>query len=176
MVSVIIPIRPVNDQTWELTSQCVQSLVGYDELILQFDLQGEGFAKTVNKGVARAKGEWIAIVNNDTKMLNGSIKDMCKFQSVVRPKLVGGELAKFAFVVMPHKIWEAIGGLSEDYELGFYEDDEFLRKVQDKNFYMIESPLTVWHYGGATIQHFSTPEQVAHNKSVYESKFNTDHE
>ena len=86
MISVIIPvyIRESNrKKIIPLLEECIQSLRGYDELILQFDEKGEGFAKTINKGVERASGDWIALVNDDTRMLNGSIKEMCKFRKIL---------------------------------------------------------------------------------------------
>lgn len=176
MISVIIPVRLINNQVANFTTDCIQSLKGYDELIVQFDMKGEGFAKTVNNGVARSKGDWIAIVNNDTRMLNGSIKDMCRYDCLVRPVLIEGAFAKFAFAVMPRKIWDVVGGLSEDYGIGFYEDNEFLKRAADAGFHIEDSPLSVWHFGGATIQHFNSPELMIKNREIYESKFGTNNE
>jgi transitional endoplasmic reticulum ATPase len=72
-----------------------------------------GFAHTVNHGVSVAKGNYLALVNNDTRMLIGSLKDYCKYNTLVRPTLVGGDLAKFSFVVMPRKVWDDVGGLNK---------------------------------------------------------------
>ena len=172
MISVIIPIYLIEsnkDKITPLLQECVQSLKGYDELILQFDNNGEGFAKTVNKGVRRAKGEWIVIVNDDTRMLNGSIDEMCKYKRIVRPKLVGGELAKFAFVVMQKDVWEDVGDLDEDFEVGFYEDDDWIDRATDKGYIFLDSDIQVFHYGGATIQDIDGDfEEI--NKKLYEDK------
>ena len=169
-ISVIIPIRLINNQVAELTTDCVKSLRGYDELILQFDMEGEGFAKTVNKGVKKSTGDWIAIVNNDTKMLNGSIREMCKTDCLVRPKLVEGTLAKFAFVVMSRRLWEDVGGLSEAYGIGFWEDNEFLDKVVAKGYRLEDSEFSVWHFGGGTISHFNPGKLMTDNEKIYEQR------
>lgn len=173
-ISVVIPIL-LNDKNKEkimpLLSDCVQSLKGHDEIILQFDINGEGFAKTVNKGLKKAKGDYIAIVNDDIKMLQGSIKDMCHKNSLVRPKLIGGDLAKFAFVVIDKDILQTVGYLDEDFKVGFYEDDDYLDRCTELGVRLIDSPLQVWHYGGATMQDMKGDFEK-YNKQLYENKRN----
>lgn len=177
MISVIIPIylREENrKKIVPLLEQAIQSLKGYDELILQFDEEGEGFAKTVNKGVRRSSGDYIAIVNDDIKMLNGSIKDMCRYNKIVRPKLIGGDLAKFAFVVMPRAIWDDVGELDEEFEVGFYEDDNWIDRAENMGYVFIDDITQVWHYGGATIQDIEGDFEKK-NKELYENKRNRLH-
>ena len=169
MVSVIIPIYINSEEITDLLSDCVKSLVGYDELILQFDKTGEGFSKTVNKGVARSKGDYIALVNDDTRMLNGSLKDYCKPNTIVRPKLIGG-YGKFAFVVMPRVVWNLVGGLDEDFKIGFYEDKLFLDKARNKGVNIEYIENEVWHKGSATIGKMNPKELMKINKKIYESK------
>lgn len=172
MISVVIPVY-INEKNRKkivpLLEQAVQSLRGYDELILQFDENGDGFAKTVNKGVERSSGDFIAIVNDDIKMLNGSIRDMCRFNKIVRPKLIGGDLAKFAFVVMPRNIWEDVGKLDEDFEVGLYEDDDWIDRAKNKGYEFFDDITQVWHYGGATIQDIEGNFEI-NNKKIYEEK------
>lgn len=174
-VSVVIPIyipeeRADRVQILNFTQDCIQSLNGYDELILQFDLNRDGFARTVNEGIKRATGDYIAIVNNDTKMLNGSIRDMCKFFSVVRPKLIEGDMAKFAFAVVDRRVFDVIGLFDEDFHIGFYEDDDFLDRCQRANVRLLDNPSQVWHYGGATISQMNPDYLMDINKHIYETK------
>lgn len=169
-ISVVIPVYFNSDEIYTLLEECVASLRGYDELILQIDRTGEGFAKTVNKGIKRATGDFIAIVNDDTRLLNGTVREMCRTNAVVRPKLVGGELAKFAFAVIDRKVFEKVGVFDEDFEIGFYEDDDFLDRCVLEGVDLVESPFMVWHYGGATISKRMTPEIEAKNKELYENK------
>jgi len=172
MVSVIIPVY-ITDKNKEkitpLLTECVQSLKGYDELILQFDVKGEGFAKTLNKGVRKAKGDFIALVNDDTKMLNGNLTDMCHKGKVVRPILIGGDLAKFSFVVMSKDVWEDVGEMDENFEVGFYEDDDWIDRAKNKGYEFIKKNISVFHYGGATIQDIKGDFEIK-NKKYYESK------
>lgn len=170
MVSVIIPIYINSPEILDLLSECVASLVGCDELILQFDKTGEGFSKTVNKGVARSHGDYIAIMNDDARMLEGSLKDYCKPNTVCRPTLIGAP-GKFALVVMPRAVWDLVGGLDEDFHIGFYEDKLFLDIARDKGVCLQTLDLHVWHKGSATISKMgNVKELMAINKKIYESK------
>lgn len=171
MISVVIPVylREENKaKIIPLLTECIASIRGCDELILQFDELGEGFAKTVNKGILRATGDFIAIVNDDTKMLHGSLKEMCHKGCLTRPKLIGGDLAKFSFVVMDREVINKVGLMNEDFKVGFYEDDEFLDRCIDKQIPFVNSPLQVWHYGGATIEDIKGTFRED-NKKLYEN-------
>lgn len=168
MVSVIIPHYNLSNDLLDLLSNCVASLVGYDELILQFHT-GDSFSKAVNKGVARSKGDYIAIVSNDILMLEGSLKDYCKPNTIVRPTLTG-QYAKFPFVVMPRNVWDLVGGLDEDFKVGFYEDKLFLDIARSKGVILEYSPLKIWHKGSATIGQLNPKELMKINKEIYQDK------
>lgn len=172
MISVVIPIYLTDKNKHKicpLLEECVKSLRGADEIILQFDLEGEGFAKTLNKGVDKAKGDWIALVNDDTKMLNGNLKDLCHKGKITRPKLIGGDLAKFSFVVMEKSIWEDVGNMDEKFEVGFYEDDDWIDRAKAKGYEFIDSFVQVFHYGGATIEDIDGDFKEK-NRKYYENK------
>ena len=172
MISVVIPVyitEKNRERIVPLLSECVASLRGCDELILQFDEKGEGFAKTSNKGILRASGDYIALVNDDTKMLNGNLKEMCFKDKIVRPKLIGGDLAKFSFVVMSKEIWKDVGLFDENFEVGFYEDDDWIDRAKAKGYEFIDSPYQVYHYGGATMQDMEGDFENK-NKILYENK------
>lgn len=166
MISVIIPTYLNSDDIPELLSECVASLRGYQELILQFDKEGEGFAKTVNKGVSRSHGDWVAIVNNDTKMIDGSLNDYCIENAIVRPTLEGVP-AKFPFVVMSRSVWDLIGGLDEDFHIGFYEDKLFMDVARSEGISIKRSLFRVWHKGSATISKMNPDELMKVNKELY---------
>jgi GT2 family glycosyltransferase len=171
MISVVIPVylREENKQKIiPLLTDCISSIRGCDEFILQFDELGEGFAKTVNKGILRATGDFIAIVNDDTKMLHGSLKEMCHKGCLTRPKLIGGDLAKFSFVVLDREVIDKVGLMDERFEVGFYEDDDFLDRCIENQIPFVDSPLQVWHYGGATIQDIKGDFEQK-NKELYEN-------
>lgn len=170
MISVIIPVYINSPEILDLLSDCVASLVGCDELILQFDKTGEGFSKTVNKGVARSHGDYIAIMNDDARMLDGSLKDYCKPNTICRSTSVG-KIGKFVLVVMPRTVWDLIGGLDEDFHIGFYEDKLFLETAKDKGIDIQNLGLRVWHKGSATISKMGdVKELMAINKKIYEAK------
>jgi GT2 family glycosyltransferase len=172
MLSAIIPAYITEQNKGKimpLLSECIASIRGCDELVVQFDINGEGFAKTLNKGVLRASGDYIALINDDTKMLNGNLKEMCHKGKIVRPKLIGGDLAKFSFVVMERAIWDDVGGMDENFKVGFYEDDDWIDRAKAKGYEFLDSPFEVYHYGGATIQDIKGDFERK-NKEYYENK------
>lgn len=170
MVSVIIPTFINSPEILDLLSDCVASLVGCDELIIQFDKTGEGYSKTVNKGVARSHGDYIAVMNNDTRMLDGSLKDYCKPNTICRPTIVG-EAGKFALAVMPRTVWDLVGGLDEGFHIGFYEDKLFLNIAESKGVVLETLKLRLWHKGHATISKMGDiHELLAINRKIYRSK------
>jgi GT2 family glycosyltransferase len=170
MISVIIPTYINNEEKYQLLSECVASLVGADEIIIQFDLKGEGFSRTVNKGVARSHGEYIAIINDDTRMLEGSLVDFCIPNTIVRPRVFVGAKAKFSFVVMPREAWDKIGGLCEDFIIGGCEDSWFMFLARKKGIAKIHSSLKVWHKGSASLTGIRTPELDKKNQELCTKK------
>lgn len=170
MVSVIIPTYLNSDEKLDLLSNCVASLIGYDELIIQFNKTGISFSANVNAGVARSHGDYIAIVSDDTRMLEGSLEDYCKPNTICRPTIIGAP-GKFAFVVMPRAVWDLVGGLDEDFHIGFYEDKLFLDIAKDKGVRLETLNLHIWHKGSATISKMgNVRELMAINKKIYKSK------
>jgi GT2 family glycosyltransferase len=170
MISVIIPVYINKEEIYQLLSDCVASLVGADEIIIQFDRVGEGFSKTMNKGVARSHGDYIALLNDDVKMLEGSLTDFCMPNTIVRPREWVGKKAKFSFVVMPREVWDRVGGLDEDFEMGGWEDSWFMFVAIRRGVRRKHVSNKVWHKGSATTDVLRTDELDKKNMATYDKK------
>lgn len=148
--TVVIPHYPIEDADKRL-EECVDSLNGVDELIVIVN-EGIGYAKAVNKGLRLASGAYIAVVNNDLRLI-GNLKDLCIPNTVTSPK-VNGRNCGFngCFYVIPRNVFEQIGLLDDRFEMGYYEDDDYLKRLKNADIPVkcIES-VDVTHIGGYTM-------------------------
>lgn len=106
-LSVII----VNYKTPELTEASVASVkkhppkVPYEIIVIDNSLDNVGFARGNNKGIEKAKGKYILLLNSDTEVKEGSIDKLLEFAEshkdagAVTPKLInsGGGVQASAF-------------------------------------------------------------------------------
>ncbi|MEK7061167.1 MAG: glycosyltransferase family 2 protein [Patescibacteria group bacterium] len=95
-LSVII----VNYKTPKLTEACVSSVkkhppkVSYEIIVIDNSFDNVGFAGGNNKGIKKAKGKYILLLNSDTEVKKGSIDRLLEFAKyhedagVVAPKLL----------------------------------------------------------------------------------------
>lgn len=131
MISVIIPHYPIAD-TDKLLERCVKSL-DFDELIVVVN-EGTGFGKAVNTGLRLAKGDYIAIVNNDIEILEGSLKDLCDPKKVMSPIWgrvtgIGIDFLPSCFV-LPRWVYEKVGGFDLQFNIGDYEDNDWHERAR----------------------------------------------
>ena len=96
---------------------------------------GTGFARNVNLGFALASGEFVAVVGNDSALVDGDFYDLCIPGTVTSPTVVGKpgiEPGGFhgACWVVPDEVLERIGPLDEQFEGAFFEDDDYLARLR----------------------------------------------
>lgn len=151
MTSAIIPHWPANKELDILLEHCVKSL-HVDEIIVVVN-DGIGFAKAVNQGLRLAHGDYLFVVNNDTVVLSGNLQDMCIPDTVTVPKIHGqvDDMPR-AFYCMPRSVYELIGGYDERFEMGYWEDDDFITRLHKHEIPIkkIDS-VEVSHLGGTTM-------------------------
>ncbi len=128
-ISVIIPHYPLNEELNTKLDECVKSLKGYNELILVVN-QGIGFGKAVNWGLRMAKGDYLIVVSNDDTV-EGNLEDLCDFQSVTTP-IVNNIKQEFwgTMFCLPRWVYDKIGGFDEQFELAFFEDDDYIMRLR----------------------------------------------
>lgn len=91
----------------------------------------------------------------------------------------GGEIAlpvaAFFCVAMPRGVYEAVGGLDESFGLGFFEDDDYCRRVLAKGHRIAcAEDVFVHHHLSASFDAIGAErkaELFARNKAIYEAKW-----
>jgi len=131
MISVVIPHIPSEFHD-ELLKRCIDSLSGYDELIVVTNQPGTiGFTKAVNIGLKLAKGDYIMVVNNDIVWERGNLKDLCKPNSVTSPMMK--EQPQFfwgCFFVVPREVLDKVGYLDEQFFL-YCSDTDYVKRCRE---------------------------------------------
>lgn len=165
-LSVVIPFFPGHhDEHVTMLQDCVASLRGHDELVVvtnQPTPDGRAeFSRWVNLGLRLARGDYRLVLNSDTKLLAGSLRDLCK-PGVITTPTINGERPPFhgcAFCV-PATVLAEHGGLDEGF-VGNFEDLDFALRMYRAGVPMEGVPsVGIWHHGGATYQFLNQREMM----------------
>ena len=133
-----------------------------------------GYAKAINLGASVATGEYLILLNNDTKILNANWLDILeepfkRFKNVGITGPAGYTRAGipwliFFCVMIKKSIYNEIGGLDETFGIGGGEDTDFCIKAYLKGYtnYIVplfkgnfdtpnhENSFPIYHKSGAT--------------------------
>jgi GT2 family glycosyltransferase len=159
-LSLVIPHWPLDEETDEALRRCAASFPAECERIVVIN-DGTGYAHNVNIGLRLASGEYIAVVNNDCRLSDGDVYNLCVPNAVTSP-LVIGERQGFgeslepgalhgSFWVAPRAVLDRVGLLDERYEHAYWEDDDFLARLRQAGIptRQVDS-VRVKHIGGLT--------------------------
>lgn len=126
-----------------------------------------GFTKNVNKGWKLASGDFVAIVNSDTHLVEGNIKDLCISGKVTSPLIINQHIDGLAgpFWVTPKEITEERGYLIEAMKT-YYSDEEYKRRVADV-FEKVPS-VKIWHDISQTVTSAGIEGKMDADKKTYE--------
>lgn len=174
-----------------------------------------GFSAGNNLGLAKASGDYLVILNNDTVVTDGWLLGLLRhFQQDAQLGLLGPvtnnignearidtdysdlqhmpaqarsytlahagdrfELNNLAFfcTMLTRDVYERCGGLCEDYGLGFFEDDDYCRRVQESGMKIFcAQDVFVHHHLSASFNKLGSAAKNAlfeKNKAIYESKW-----
>lgn len=170
-LSVVIPHMPYSQEIEEKLSACVASLSGYNELILVVN-DGIGYARAVNKGLRLAKGDHILVCNNDL-VIEGDIRELCSPDAVTSP-LVNNTPQDFhgCCYCLPRWVYERVGELDEQFEVGYFEDDDYRKRLEQAGISTrLVRTVKVTHAGGSTIKTFGEQKVFEANKKRFNDKW-----
>lgn len=176
MISVIIPHCPLSEQHNEALRKCTSSLQGADEVIVI--VNEIGFGPAMNLGISLAKGDYLALVNNDCYMQPGwNLEELCVPGTVTHP-LVNGIVHEFdgAFLVIPRSIIDnELGGqvYDEIFKVGYWEDVDLWVRLKEANVPIEQKHVHVSHpEPGSTMRHMDKNQDNI-NKQVFIQKHGT---
>jgi glycosyltransferase involved in cell wall biosynthesis len=133
-LTAVVPHWPLDEEVDEALRACLGSLPSECEKIVVVN-QGTGFAVNVNIGLRLARGDYVAVVTNDSRVVEGDVYDLCVPDAVTSPLVLekpGVEREGFhgAFWVAPRDVLNRVGLLDERFEGAFFEDDDYLERLR----------------------------------------------
>lgn len=91
------------------------------------------------------------------------------------PHLLEVNTAAFFCVFIPRKVYEEVGMISTDYGPGYFEDDDYCRRVQSLGYQIgIARDVFVYHKMGASFDLLEDSEKTRlfnENKAIYEARW-----
>lgn len=156
--SLVIPTYTVSDYLEGLALKCIESHRGkVDEIIVTEDggkfskklkeaadiyiygKENVGFTKNVNRGWRQATKGFTFIVNSDTRLVSGNLRDLCDPDHVTSPQIDKGGFGSY-FVV---PAWMQNFGMLDERMRLYYSDVDYFERI--KKFYRKEDRVVVSH-------------------------------
>jgi hypothetical protein len=123
--------------------------------------------KAINQGFKLATGDCFIVSNNDCEVGNGELKDMCYDDAIGLPDNMPGQLElPRAFYSLPRWVYESVGGYDEQFKVGYFEDDDLIRRWYVAKIPFRMSKVQVAHSPGTTLNNM--PDRQA----IYEQNKN----
>lgn len=184
------------DILFKLTRKCIDSIRKYtDSEIIIIDNASEihdkalkrmsdkyyrndqnfGYAFAVNKGFNLASNNYIAVMNNDAKLtMDWMSMAIDAFQDDVGAVCaIGGELREInpprwngALWMTTKEIVQKVGSLDTAYEMGFFEDLDFIMRLRESG-YKIMGVGSVHHHCSASWQWYKGKSVWEKNKDLF---------
>lgn len=169
-ISIVIPTFTLNKDLAELAircalsykEQCDEIIIEEDGGLLNLDLmqvadryhynkENVGFTKTVNRGWKSAEGDYVMIINSDTYLMKGNLKDLCIPGKVTSPLIANQYIDRLAgcFFVVPKEVTKERGYLLEELKT-YSSDSEYDNRVADI-FQKVET-VKIFHHQSQTIK------------------------
>lgn len=152
----------------------------YDELILVVN-DGMGYGPAVNLGLKQSTGDSIIVSNNDVYLKEGTLRDLPFYPAITVPMIEPEPIDYLprAIFCMPRWIYTKV--VEEDgffydpsFEVGYFEDDDLNRRLDEKNITSIRSTEPLVHHlngGGLTMKQMGEQKYFDLNQEVFKKKW-----
>lgn len=174
-ISCIIPHWPVRPEVDELLKRCVQALPEvYEKIVVVND--GTGMGKAINKGFELATGDYLMTISNDCIWESGDINEMCDPEAIRLPDNMPGQWdVPRCVYCMPRWIYETVGGYDEQFEVGYFEDDDLIKRWRDAGISFRMTAVQINHTPGTTLDKMPDREIIfEQNKRRFAEKWHKD--
>jgi glycosyltransferase involved in cell wall biosynthesis len=152
--------------------------------------ENRGYGPAVNQGLAAASGDWLLVINNDIEFVHDWITKAVdawdERTGIVSShnlahdpdRKVGRELppdpAGYFFGacwMISREVYEKVGGLDEQYEMGMFEDKSYTKTIVSEGYQAIKIGH-VKHVGNASWGKLPNHQEIyARNKERYEQRW-----
>src|SRR3972149_4412100 len=167
-ISLIIPHLDLDD-TRDALKKCLLSLKATKEsfeLIIVLDTIG--YARAVNEGLEKSTGDYMFVINNDTKVLTGTLDQMLEPDAITVPLIVPEprDYMPRCFFCIPRTLYnhflEKDGYFYDEiFFPGYFEDDDLIKRLKRDNIEVhVSLDVKIEHEdgGGLTIKQFGEQE------------------
>jgi GT2 family glycosyltransferase len=136
-VVVAIPYWESDDGKRKILQDCVNSLKGYDQLLVLAGKQPTlPLAWNMCLELAFGMGaDYVVLSNDDIILTKGLISDLCKENTVVSPLVNGGAYKKFHahMFCLPRTVYEKVGKMDERFAI-YWADTDYCKRLVDAGF------------------------------------------
>lgn len=149
-LDIVIPTYTLNEFLENVALRAIKSYQGQGKIIVVEDggmfskriadqcdaylwnKVNKGFTANVNRGWRYSTADFTAIVNSDTELVSGELKDLCVNGKVTSPEIINQNIEFLAgpFWVTPKEVKEERGILREEMRT-YASDSEYDARVRD---------------------------------------------
>lgn len=131
-----------------------------------YNKKNRGFSVNVNTGWKMASGDFVAIVNSDTSLSKGNIRDLCIEGKVTSPEIENQFIPFLAgpFFVVPKSVTKERGMLIEDMRT-YFSDSDYDHRVRDI-FQKVDS-VVIYHEMAKTVTAAGIEGQMEKDRKTY---------
>ena len=154
-----------------------------------------GFVKAINQGLKASHGDYVCLLNNDTKVQKGWLEELINIAQqspkigIINPggspnsyknKELKGKWVEIGFatgfcMLIKREIINKIGFFDEDYEIGFWEDTDYCQRAKNADYICVAAKAVyVYHYSHRTFNFFQRSRVnrlFDRNKELFYSKW-----
>jgi GT2 family glycosyltransferase len=210
-----IEVVVVDNGSDEETVSVLKDLeAGWSALQVIYNEENVGFARANNQGAEHARGDYLALLNDDVVVTKGWLprllnyfgnhdvgmvgpvtnsigNEACipanypdlssmelfarKYSQKNHGKFFEIDVLAFFCTVIPRRVWNEVGPMDEDFEVGLFEDDDYALRVRQQGLRLIcAQDVFVHHFGRASFSRLKDDdyrELFNRNKERFERKW-----